>query len=264
MSDFQYTTASSADDASAQVQGARDGSLIAGGMTLIPSIKLGLTAPSDLIDLAGAGLGGISVDGTSVTIGAMTRHADVAASKDVADAIPALAVLASGIGDPQVRNRGTIGGSVANNDPAADYTAACLGLGATIKTSTREIAADDFFTGLFETALNDGEVITSVSFPVPDKAAYVKFPNPATRYAMVGVFVSDGSQGIRVAVTGAGINGVFRETSFETALSVTFGVAALDGMKGDENQMASDIHAAADYRAHLVGEIARRAVAACA
>ena len=264
MSDFQYTTASSADDASDQVKDARDGSLIAGGMTLIPSIKLGLTAPSDLIDLAGAGLGGVSVDGTSVTIGAMTRHADVAASKDVADAIPALAVLASGIGDPQVRNRGTIGGSVANNDPAADYTAACLGLGATIKTSTREIAADDFFTGLFETALNDGEVITSVSFPVPDKAAYVKFPNPATRYAMVGVFVSDGSQGIRVAVTGAGINGVFRETSFETALSATFGVAALDGMKGDENQMASDIHAAADYRAHLVGEIARRAVAACA
>ena len=263
MSDFQYTTASSADDASAQVKGARDGSLIAGGMTLIPSIKLGLAAPSDLIDLAGAGLGGISVDGNNVTIGAMTRHADVAASKDVADAIPALALLASGIGDPQVRNRGTIGGSVANNDPAADYTAACLGLGATIKTSTREIAADDFFTGLFETALNDGEVITSVSFPVPDKAAYVKFPNPATRYAMVGVFVSDGSQGIRVAVTGAGINGVYRETRFETALSATFGVAALDGMKGDENQMASDIHAAADYRAHLVGEIARRAVAAC-
>jgi len=263
MSGFHYATASSADDASSQVKGASDGSLIAGGMTLLPSIKLGLASPSDLVDLAGAGLTGITVDGGSVTIGAMTRHADVAGSSDVAGAIPALASLASGIGDPQVRNRGTIGGSVANNDPAADYPAACLGLGATITTNSREIAADDFFTGLFDTALEEGEVITSVSFPVPDKAAYVKFPNPATRYAMVGVFVSDGPQGIRVAVTGAGSQGVYREAGFESALAATFAEVALDGMTADEGAMASDIHAAADYRAHLVGEIARRAVAAC-
>ena len=262
MSEFNYAMASSADDASAQVKGTGDGSLIAGGMTLIPSIKLGLAAPTDLIDLAGAGLSGISVEGTSVTIGAMTRHVDVASSKEVVNAIPALSGMASGIGDPQVRNRGTIGGSVANNDPAADYPAACLGLGATIKTNDREISADDFFTGLFTTALKEGEVITSVGFPIPERAAYVKFPNPASRYALVGVFVSDGPMGIRVAVTGAGISGVYRESSFESALSGTWESAALDGVKADESSMASDIHAAADYRAHLVGEIARRAVAA--
>ncbi len=264
MSDFQYAVASSADDASAQVKGASDGSLIAGGMTLIPSIKLGLTTPTDLIDLAGAGLSGISVEGSTVTIGAMTRHVDVASSKEVAGSIPALATLASCIGDPQVRNRGTVGGSVANNDPAADYPAACVGLGATIETNNREVLADEFFTGLFETALNDGEVITSVSFPVPEKASYVKFPNPASRYALVGVFVSDGPMGIRVAVTGAGINGIYRESNFESALSGAWESAALDGVKADESGMISDIHAAADYRAHLVGEIARRAVAASA
>ena len=192
----------------------------------------------------------------------MTRHVDVASSKEVVNAIPALSGLASRIGDPQVRNRGTIGGSVANNDPAADYPAACLGLGAMIETNDREISADDFFTGLFTTALKEGEVITSVGFPIPERAAYVKFPNPARRYAVVGVFVSDGTMGIRVAVTGAGISGVYRESSFESALSGAWESATLDGVKADESSMASDIHAAADYRAHLVGEIARRAVAA--
>lgn len=263
MTDFQYTNASSADDASAQVKGANDGSLLAGGMTLLPAIKLGLASPSDLVDLAGAGLSGISVDGGTVTIGATTRHADVAGSADVQSAIPALAALAGGIGDPQVRNRGTIGGSVANNDPAADYPAACLALGATITTNSRSIAADDFFTGLFETALEDGEVITSVSFPVPDKAAYVKFPNPASRYALVGVMVSSGSAGTRVAVTGAGSGGVYREAGIEAALGGSFDAAAVDGASVDAGNLASDIHAAADYRAHLVGVMAKRAVEAC-
>ncbi len=263
MSQFQYATASSADDAAAQVKAASDGSLLAGGMTLLPAIKLGLASPSDLVDLAGAGLSGITVEGDTVTIGAMTRHADVASSKDVQKAIPALAALAGGIGDPQVRHRGTIGGSVANNDPAADYPAACLGLGATINTGSRSIAADDYFKGLFETALEDGEVITSVSFPKPDKAAYVKFPNPASRYALVGDFLSSGSHGVRRAVTGAGASGVFRAAELEKALSGNFSADALDGFSVSADGLASDIHAQADYRAHLITVMAQRAVAAC-
>ncbi|MEE2746481.1 MAG: xanthine dehydrogenase family protein subunit M [Pseudomonadota bacterium] len=263
MSDFQYSKATSADDASAQVKSTDEGALIAGGMTLLPSIKLGLAAPTDIIDLSGAQLNGISIDSSAVDVGAMTRHSDVASSKEVNGAISALALLAGGIGDRQVRNRGTIGGSLANNDPAADYPAACLGLGAVIKTNERTIGADEFFTGFFQTALGDGEVITSVSFPIPEKAAYVKMDNPASRYALVGVFVSDGPQGIRVAVTGAGSNGVYREANFEKALTSNFDETALSGMKADENAMLSDLHAAADYRAHLVGEIARRAVESC-
>jgi len=263
MSQFQYARASSADDAATQVKAASDGLLLAGGMTLLPAIKLGLASPSNLVDLSGAGLSGITVDGDTVTIGAMTRHADVAASKDVQKVIPALAALAGGIGDPQVRHRGTIGGSVANNDPAADYPAACLGLGATINTGSRSIAADDYFKGLFETALEDGEVVTSVSFPKPDKAAYVKFPNPASRYALVGVFVSSGANGVRVAVTVAGASGVFRAAELEKALSGDFSAGALDGVSVSADGLASDIHAQADYRAHLITVMAQRAVAAC-
>lgn len=264
MTDFHYLKASQVDEAAAKVKGAQDGALMAGGMTLLPSIKLGLSAPSDVVDLAGVdGLSSVKVEGDSVVIGAMTRHADVANSDDVNGRIEALANLADSIGDRQVRNRGTIGGSIANNDPAADYPAACLALGATIITDQRSIAADDYFTGLFGTALNEGEIITAVSFPIPDKAAYVKFPNPATRFAMVGVFVASGSSGVRVAVTGAGQNGVFRSSELEGALSGNFSSDALDGVTIPTDGMASDIYAAADYRAHLVGVMAKRAVDDC-
>ncbi len=262
MSGFNYHKASDVADAAGKTS-SDDALPLAGGMTILPSIKLGLSDPSDLVDLAGIdGLTGISVDGDTVTVGAMARHADVAGSADVQKAIPALAALAGGIGDPQVRNRGTIGGSIANNDPAADYPAACLGLGATIVTNNREIAADDFFKGLFETALDAGEIITAVKFPVPAKAAYEKFPNPASRYALVGVFVSDGPAGTRVAVTGAGASGVFRQGDMESALGGSFSADALDGIEVSEGDMASDLHAGSDYRAHLVGVIAKRAVAA--
>ena len=215
MYDFNYRKASSVDDAVATVGGTEDGRFLSGGMTLIPTIKQRLANPSDLVDLAGVdGLVGITVSGDNVSIGGMTTHAAVNASADVQKAIPALAKLAGGIGDPQVRNRGTIGGSIANNDPAADYPAAVVGLGATVHTNKREIAGDDFFTGMFETALEPGEMVTKVTFPVPQKAAYMKFPNPASRYAMVGVFVAKFSENVRVAVTGAGENGVFRHMRF--------------------------------------------------
>lgn len=264
MSGFEYSVASSAENALELFGAAPDASYIAGGMTLLASIKLGLAAPEELIDLSGAGLVGIKVTGNSVKIGSMTRHADVAASTEVASAISALADLAGGIGDPQVRNRGTLGGSIANNDPAADYPAACLGLGAVIHTNTRSILADDFFTGLFETALDDGEIILSVEFPIPERAAYAKFPNPASRYALAGVFISTGPAGTRVAVTGAGLGGVYRESAFEGVLEGAFNSDAIEGMSADVNAMASDIHAAADYRAHLVGHMARAALASCA
>ncbi|HIG66215.1 MAG TPA: xanthine dehydrogenase family protein subunit M [Porticoccaceae bacterium] len=261
MSNFQYMRASALDEAAAKVKGAEDGAVLAGGMTLLPSIKLGLSSPSDLVDLGGIGdLAGITSAGGSVTIGAMTCHADVANSGDVP---PALAAMASGIGDRQVRNRGTIGGSIANNDPAADYPAACLALGATINTDQRSIAADDFFTGLFETALNDGEIITSVSFPTPDKAAYQKFTSPASRFALVGVFVAAGSDGVRVAVTGCGQGGVYRDADLESALAASFSADALADKSVSSDNLLSDIHAAADYRAHLIVEMTKRAVAAC-
>ena len=262
--DFQYNRATSTADAAAKRMVAKDGTFLAGGMTLLPAMKLGLADASDLIDLGGiAALKGIKKQGDALVIGAMMRHADVAASTDVQGAIPALAALAKGIGDPQVRNRGTIGGSIANNDPAADYPAACLALGATIVTDSREIAADDFFKGLFETALEPGEIITQVRFPIPSAAAYVKFPNPATRYAMVGVFVAKAKDGVRVAVTGASKSGVYRDTDMEAALAKSFAPDALDGVSVAAADMASDIHAQADYRAHLVKVIAGRAVAAC-
>src|SRR5580658_10765656 len=239
-----------------------DAKLLAGGHTLLPTMKLRLAGPPMLIDLSQIeGLSGIEVSGRAVTIGAMTRHNDVHTSPDVQQALPVIAKLAGMIGDPAVRHMGTIGGSVANNDPTADYPAACLGLGATIITNKRRIKADDFFTGMFSTALEPSEIITKVSFPVPKKAAYQKFRNQASRFALVGVFVSKRGSEIRVAVTGAGSNGVFRVPSFEEALKKRFAPKSLEGMTIPADGMNSDIHGSAEYRAHLVGVLARRAVA---
>ncbi len=263
MYNFNYQKASSVADATSKVAAAEDGTFLAGGMTLLPTIKQRLANPSDVVDLAAIGeLVGISDDGNTITVGAMTTHAAVAGSDVVKSKIPALAALADGIGDPQVRNCGTIGGSVANNDPAADYAAACLGLGATIVTNSREIAADDFFQGMFETALAEGELITAVKFPVPKKAAYQKFPNPASRYAIVGVFVADTDSGPRVAVTGAGQDGVFRQSQMEQALTSGWNADAVAAVSVSPSGLNEDIHAGADYRAHLVGVMAKRAVAA--
>jgi aerobic carbon-monoxide dehydrogenase medium subunit len=236
--------------------------LLAGGHTLLPTMKLRLAGPPQLIDLSLIdGLAGIEMGGRSLTIGAMTRHNDVNTSPVVQQAIPVLAQLAGMIGDPAVRHMGTIGGSVANNDPNADYPAACLGLGATIITNKRRIKADDFFTGMFSTALEPAEIITKISFPVPKKAAYQKFRNQASRYALVGVFVSKRGSEIRVAVTGAGASGVFRVPSFEEALKKRFAPKSLEGMTIPADGMSSDIHGSAEYRAHLVGVLTRRAVA---
>jgi carbon-monoxide dehydrogenase medium subunit len=262
MYDFGYTKPSSLADAVAALAGDDEAKALAGGQTLIPVLKQRLNKPSKVVDLSKLGLSGITVTGDSVTIGAMTNHATVAASADVKRAIPALAALAGGIGDIQVRNRGTIGGSLANNDPSACYPSAVLALGATITTNKRSIAADSYFQGMFTTALEAGEVITSVSFPIPAKAAYIKFKNPASRYAMVGVFVATGPKGVRVAVTGAGQGGVFRHTAAEAALSKSFAPAAIDGVSIAADNMNSDIHASAPYRAHLVGVITKRAVTA--
>jgi carbon-monoxide dehydrogenase medium subunit len=259
---FDYQRPTSLRGVASALARAEDAKLIAGGHTLLPTMKLRLASPKTLIDLNGVeGLAGIEVRGRTVVIGAMTRHADVASSKEVAAAIPALAQLAGMIGDPAVRARGTIGGSVANNDPAADYPAACLALGATIITNQRKITADDFFTGLFDTALQEGEVITKVSFPVPARAAYEKFRNPASRYALVGVFVAKRGREVRVAVTGAGSSGVFRHTRAEEALAARFSPKALDGVEASPTMLNGDIHASAEYRAHLIGVLTRRAVA---
>jgi aerobic carbon-monoxide dehydrogenase medium subunit len=263
MYDFSYHRAQSVDEASAKIKAAEDGKLVAGGMTLIPTLKQRLAQPSDLIDLADLkDLVGIKADGSGVTIGAMTTHGAVAASADVKSAIPALAHLAGEIGDPQVRHRGTIGGSIANNDPAADYPAGCVALGATIVTSKREIPADDFFKGLFETALAEDEIITAVRFPKPKRAGYMKFPNPASRYALVGVFVAETGSGVRVAVTGAGQDGVFRVKEMEDALAKSFSPDAVAAVAVPPDDLNSDIHASAEYRAHLITVMAKRAVAA--
>ncbi len=258
MQAFAYSTpASVADAARAAASGAK---LIAGGQSLLGSMKLGLAAPDALADLGAiAELRGISVAGGAVRIGAMTTHAEVAASADVQRAIPALADLAGRIGDRQVRNRGTIGGSLANNDPAACYPAAVLGLGATVHTNTRTIAADDFFKGLYETALADGEVITAVSFPVPEKAGWQKFKQPASRFSLVGVFASKGPQGVRVAVTGAGPC-VFRAKELEARLAANWSAAALAGAKVSADGLNTDLHGSAEYRAALIPVLAARAV----
>ncbi|MBV8441242.1 MAG: FAD binding domain-containing protein [Hyphomicrobiales bacterium] len=241
----------------------QDAKALAGGMTILPTMKQRLAAPSALVELKDVPeLKGLSRDGDNLVVGAMTRHAEVASSPVVKSAIPALATLAAGIGDAHVRNRGTIGGSLANNDPAADYPAAALALGATIVTSKRRIAAQDFFKGLFETALEPGELITQVSFPVPQKAAYMKFANPALRYALVGVFVAKTAGGVRVAVTGAGESGVLRSQPLGAALNANFSAAAADGVSVPASGLNTDIHADADYRAHLIKVMAKRAVAA--
>jgi aerobic carbon-monoxide dehydrogenase medium subunit len=240
-----------------------DAKLLAGGQTLLPTMKQRLASPGVIVDLAHvAGLTGIRREGDAIIIGAMNRHADVAASAEVRKAIPALAKLAGIIGDPHVRNRGTIGGSLANNDPAADYPAAVLALGATVLTNKRKIAAEEYFHGLFETSLEPQEIVTEVSFPIPQKAAYAKFRNPASRYAMVGVFVAKTGQGVRVAVTGAGSGGVFRARTLESALEANFSPAALAGITIPADGLISDLHADADYRAHLIVVMATRAVAA--
>lgn len=262
MYEFNVHKPGSVADAVSALKGADDGKFLAGGQTLIPTLKQRLASPSDLVDLAQvAELKGIRQDGDAIVIGAMTTHAEVASSDAVKSQIPALAHLAAHIGDPQVRNRGTIGGSIANADPAADYPAAIVGLNATVHTNQRTIAADDFFTGLFETALGDDEVVTAVSFPKPDKAGYEKFPNPASRYAIVGVMVAQTGGQTRVAVTGAG-SSVFRIADAESALAGDFSAGALDGLAVSAADLNSDIHASADYRAHLVTVMAKRAVTA--
>ncbi|MEW6704950.1 MAG: xanthine dehydrogenase family protein subunit M [Pseudomonadota bacterium] len=262
MQAFAYQQPTSLADAQ-KAAGASGARFLAGGQSLLPAMKLGLSAPDALVDLGGiAELRSIKVGGGTVTLGAMATHASVAESQAVRDALPALAELAGNIGDRQVRNRGTIGGSLANADPAADYPAAVLGLGATIHTDRRSIAADDFFKGLYETALAEGEIITSVSFPVPQKAAWQKFKQPASRFSLVGVFVSQGPQGVRVAVTGAGPC-VFRVKALEDKLAASWSPASCDGVKVDASGLNSDLHGSAEYRASLIPVLARRAVASC-
>jgi carbon-monoxide dehydrogenase medium subunit len=262
MHNFNYHRPTTVADAVKALSAASDGKILAGGHTLLPTMKQRLAAPSDLIDISAiAELKGIKAEGSSLVIGATTPHAEVARSSAVKSAIPALAVLAEGIGDAAVRNRGTIGGSISNADPAADYPAAILGLGATVQTNKRKIAADDFFKGLFETALEPGEIVTSVSFPKAEKAGYAKFPNPASRYAMVGVFVAKTGGGVRVAVTGAGPS-AFRVKEMEQALGSKWSPDAVAGVKVAAKGLNSDIHGTAEYRAHLITVMAKRAVAA--
>ena len=262
MYEFNYHKASSIADAAAFLARNADAKLLAGGQTLIAAMKLRLAAPPDLVDLGAiAELRGIKVEGGTLSVGAMASHAAVAASKEVTQSIPALAALAATIGDRMVRNMGTIGGSVANNDPAADYPAGVLGLGATVNTNKRKIAADQFFKGMYETALDPGEIITSIGFPVPKRAGYAKFKNPASRYAIVGVFVSEGGSGVRVAVTGAGPS-VFRVPEMEKALTAKFSPDAVATIKATASGLNSDIHASSEYRAHLITVMAKRAVQA--
>ncbi|MEC7208557.1 MAG: xanthine dehydrogenase family protein subunit M [Pseudomonadota bacterium] len=258
-----YIKAKDVADAVSHLNGADEGKLLAGGQTLIPTLKQRLAASDCLVDLSDANLSGISDEGDSIRIGAMTRHVEVETSDLVKKAIPALAALAGGIGDRQVRNCGTIGGSVANNDPSACYPSAVMALGATIHTDKRDIAAADYFTGMFETDLDEAEVITAISFPKPEAAAYVKFPNPASRYAMVGVFVAKSASGVAVAITGAGQDGVFRHDGLEAALNISFKADAVDEVAVDDSSLMNDMHASADYRAHLIVEMTKRAVAAC-
>lgn len=263
MYNFQYHRPSTQQEAEELLSDRESTALLAGGQTLLPTLKHRLADPSDLIDLKRIdGLKAVREENGAILIGATTTHSEVSENALVAARIPALSHLAGGIGDQQVRHRGTIGGSVANNDPAADYPAGCLGLGATIHTNRRTIPADDFFVGLFETALEDGEIILSIRFPIPDKAAYVKFPNPASRYALVGVMISKTGPEVRVAVTGAGASGVFRDAHIETCLAGSFSPEAIDASGVDESEINSDLHASAEYRKHIIGEMARRAVTA--
>ena len=257
---FDYHKPSSAADA-VKLLG-KGATALAGGQTLLPVIKQGLATPSALVDLSAIKeMRGIRADGGVLIIGAMTSHAEVAASDVVQKHIPALAQLAAGIGDPQVRHRGTCGGSLANNDPAADYPAGLLGLGGVVHTNKRKISADEFFTGLFSTALADGEIIVDVHFDIPEKAAYVKFPQPASRYALVGVLAAKTIKDVRVAITGASSDGVFRAAAMEGALKKDYSAAALDGVTLDAADMFGDLHGSPQYRAHLTSVLAKRAVA---
>jgi aerobic carbon-monoxide dehydrogenase medium subunit len=256
---FDYLRAASLEDAQRALKVQPGAKLLAGGQTLIPSLKLRLNRTDLVIDLGGiAGLNAIERRGDTLAIAAMATHAEVAASPAVKASVPGLAPLAEDIGDPHVRNRGTIGGSIANNDPAADYPAAVLALGAVLRTSKRTIAAEDYFRGLFAT-FDEDEILTEIAFPIPKRFAYAKFRNPASRFALVGVAVADTASGVRVAVTGAGASGVFRVPAMEAALAKSFVPEALKDVRAD-SALASDIHADADYRAHLIGVMARRAV----
>ncbi len=263
MYSMNYHAAATAAEAASLLSAHEDGALLAGGQTLLPAMKARLAAPSDLIDLSKAQeLCGISIDGGSVTIGAMTTHAQVAGNAGLRANFPALCDLAGRIGDPAVRHRGTIGGSLANNDPAACYPAAVLGAGATVSTNKRDISADDYFQGMFETALDAGEIITSVTFPIPSAAQYQKVVQPASRFALVGAFVAKFADGVRVAVTGASEDGVFRWAEAEASLSVSFTADAVSGLTIDPDGLIRDLHGDAAYRANLVQVLTSRAVAA--
>ena len=275
MYETNFHQAATAQDAAALLAKSNDGKILAGGQTLIPTMKQRLAAPSDLIDLSQvSALRGVTITkrkkmgimkaegGETITIGAMTTHSEVAGDAELVKVCPVICQLAGNIGDPAVRHRGTIGGSVANNDPAADYPAALLALGATIHTNSREIAAADYFTGMFATALTDDEIITAVSFQAPTVGGYGKFPNPASRYAMAGVFVSKSVEGeVRVAVTGAGDNGVYRHAGLEAALSADWSAASVDAVEVSADGLMSDLHGNATYRANLIKVMTKRALA---
>ena len=261
MYQFRYHKPATLEEAVGLYQSAEDGIYLAGGQTLLPTMKQRLAAPSDVIDLSAVdGLTGIDVTSGEVRVGAFTRHDEVARHEGIRSSLPVLAFLAAQIGDGQVRNRGTIGGSVANSDPAADYPAAVIGLGATVNTNARQIPADDYFQDLFETALAPGEIITRIDFPVPTRAAYRKFPNPASRYAVVGVLVADFDGRIRVGITGAGPC-AFRGTALEVALQADLDPAAIESVEVPDAGFNNDLHASAEYRAHLVKVMAKRATA---
>jgi carbon-monoxide dehydrogenase medium subunit len=260
MYNFEFTKPTTVDDA-AKAMSAEGAQALGGGQTLLPTMKQRLAMPEILVSLTDVeGMVGVSKAGTTLTIGGGTTHAQVAT--DAAASYPGLSALADGIGDPAVRNRGTIGGSLANNDPAACYPAAALASGATITTNKRDILADNYFQGVFETALDETEIVTAVRFPIPEKSNYQKFVQPASRFALVGVFVAKTADGVRVAVTGASNGGVYRWTEAETALNGDFSARAIEDMSGDATDMITDLHGSAEYRAHLVGVLTRRAVVA--
>ena len=261
MKTFNYHSAKDVKEASKLASS--NSAFLAGGMTTIPSMKLGLASYKDIIDIKRIKkLSGIKVSGKTVTIGATTKHSEVASSKDIKKAIPSLAALAEGIGDPQVRNRGTIGGSIANNDPAADYPSACIALNATIHTNNRSIDAEKFFRGMFETCLKSTEVIEAIEFSIPEKSSYQKLPNPASRYAIIGVYVAKHKTGINVAVTGAK-SCVYNDKDLAGVLNKNFSSSAIDSVKISSSGMNSDIHASSDYRANMVKAFAKKAVDAC-
>ena len=261
MKTFNYHSAKDVKEASKLASS--NSVFLAGGMTTIPSMKLGLASYKDIIDIKRIKkLSGIKVSGKTVTIGATTKHSEVASSKDVKKAIPSLAALAEGIGDPQVRNRGTIGGSIANNDPAADYPSACIALNATIHTNNRSIDAEKFFRGMFETCLKSTEVIEAIEFSIPEKSSYQKLPNPASRYAIIGVYVAKHKTGINVGITGAK-SCVYNDKDLAGALTKNFSSSAIDSVKISSSGMNSDIHASSDYRANMVKAFAKKAVDTC-